>query len=63
MSFGSSTAGDPYRVLYAFDPRRMAILLLGANKSGDESWYDANVPRAEALFDAHLAELRKEGHR
>ncbi len=53
--------GEPYRVLYAFDPRRMAILLLGGNKTGDDSWYDANVPRAEALFDGHLAELRKEG--
>lgn len=56
-------AGDPYRVLYAFDPRRMAILLLGGDKTGDESWYDANVPQAEALFSAHLAALRKEGLR
>jgi hypothetical protein len=38
----------------------MAILLLGGNKSGDERWYDANVPRAEELFDEHLAELGKE---
>jgi hypothetical protein len=41
----------------------MAILLLGGNKAGDDSWYDANVPRAEELFDEHLAELRKEGLR
>lgn len=53
--------GEAYRVLYAFDPRRIAILLLGGNKAGDRSWYDANVQRAEALFDQHLAELRKEG--
>lgn len=55
--------GDHYRVLYAFDPRRMAILLLGGDKSGDDGWYDVNVPRAEELFDDHLAELRKEGLR
>jgi len=28
--------GVPYRVLYAFDPRRVAILLLGGNKGGDD---------------------------
>lgn len=54
-------AGEPYRVLYAFDPRRTAILLLGGNKTGDDGWYGAHVPRAEALFDEHLEQLRKEG--
>jgi len=29
--------GDPFRILYAFDPRRSAILLLGGNKVGDDS--------------------------
>ena len=52
--------GRPYRVLYAFDPRRTAILLLGGDKTGDESWYQVNVPRADALYDAHLESLRKE---
>ncbi|HFC12007.1 MAG TPA: addiction module toxin RelE, partial [Anaerolineae bacterium] len=32
--------GDPYRVLYAFDPRRSAILLIGGNKVGKDRWYD-----------------------
>mgnify|MGYP000277034264 CR=1 FL=1 len=53
--------GDPYRVLYAFDPRRMAILVLGGIKAGDDGWYEAHVSRAEALFDEHLEQLRKEG--
>jgi len=53
--------GAPYRVLYAFDPRRVAILLLGGNKAGDDRWYEENVPRADALFDQHLAELKDEG--
>lgn len=29
-------AGRPYRTLYAFDPRRMAILLIGGDKTGDD---------------------------
>jgi hypothetical protein len=33
-------AGRPYRVLYAFDPRRAAILLLGGDKTGNDRWYD-----------------------
>jgi len=54
-------AGRPYRVLYAFDPRRAAILLMGGDKTGDERWYEKFVPLADRLFDEHLAALRKEG--
>ena len=32
--------GKPHRVLYAFDPRRVAILLLGGNKTGKNRWYE-----------------------
>lgn len=53
-------AGRPYRVLYAFDPRRTAILLLGGDKTGNNRWYDEYVPRADALYDEHLAALEKE---
>lgn len=49
-------AGQPYRVLYAFDPKRNAILLLGGNKARDDRWYDRHVPRAEKLFAAYLQE-------
>ncbi|NLX25431.1 MAG: addiction module toxin RelE [Lentisphaerae bacterium] len=54
-------AGDPYRVLYAFDPRRCAILLIGGNKTGNNRWYDEYVPKADRLYDTHLKELEKEG--
>jgi hypothetical protein len=54
-------AGRPYRVLYAFDPRRMAILLIGGDKTGNDCWYERNVPIADRLYDEHLDELRKEG--
>ncbi|WP_346779150.1 type II toxin-antitoxin system RelE/ParE family toxin [Burkholderia sp. Ac-20365] len=36
--------GRPYRVLHAFDPRRVAVLLLGGDKTGHDRWYDQNVP-------------------
>ncbi len=53
--------GRPYRILYAFDPRRAAILLLGGDKTGGDRWYEENVPRADKIYDAHLVELQKEG--
>ena len=53
--------GRPLRTLYAFDPRRSAILLIGGDKTGDERWYEVNVPVADRLYDEHLMQLRKEG--
>ncbi len=53
--------GRPYRVLYAFDPRRMAVLLIGGDKTGNNRWYDEYVPRADKLYDTYLEEIRKEG--
>src|SRR5437016_4603685 len=47
-------AGRPYRILYAFDPRRMAILLIGGDKTGNDRWYVENVPVADRLYDEHL---------
>ena len=52
--------GRPYRVLYAFDPRRTAILLIGGDKTGDDRRYETMVPVADAIFNRHLAELEKE---
>jgi hypothetical protein len=52
--------GKPIRVLYAFDPRRAAILLFGGDKTGNSRWYEINVPRADQLYDRHLQELKKE---
>lgn len=53
--------GQPYRILYAFDPRRMAILLIGGNKTGDDDWYQKYVPIADKLYDEHLQSLENEG--
>ena len=53
--------GRPYRVLYAFDPRRTAILLSGGDKTGNDRWYDEHVPIADTLYDEYLRELEREG--
>jgi hypothetical protein len=46
------------RVLFAFDPRRTAILLLGGDKSGRwKDWYVEAIPEADRLFDDHLKGL------
>ena len=52
--------GRPYRTLYAFDPRRSAILLIGGDKTGDDRWYETNVLLADRVYEEHLEELRKE---
>lgn len=53
--------GGNLRILFAFDPRRSAILLLGGDKSNRWSdWYKKMVPVADALYDEHLEDLRRE---
>ena len=52
--------GQPYRILYAFDPNRAAILLIGGNKVGDGRWYKRFVPIADHLYDEHLREVARE---
>lgn len=52
--------GRPFRVLYAFDPRRAAILLLGGDKTGNNRWYDDNIPVADDRYDDYLREIEKE---
>ena len=54
--------GRPYRVLYAFDPRRVAILLIGGDKTGDDRWYDKYVPLADKIYDTHIEALKKESN-
>ena len=57
----TQSAGRPLRTLYAFDPLRSAILLIGGEKTGDDRWYEKFVPIADRLFEQHLLELKKEG--
>lgn len=53
--------GRPFRILYAFDPRRCAILLIGGDKTGDKGWYPRYVPIADRLYSEHLKTLNEEG--
>ena len=57
----AQSGGRPLRIFYAFDPRRMAILLIGGDKTGDDRFYARHVPIADRLYDVHLDELRTEG--
>lgn len=53
--------GRPLRALYAFDPCRSIILLIGGDKTGDNRWYAVNVPIADRLYDQHVRKLQQEG--
>lgn len=44
------------RALFAFDPERRAIILIGGDKRGDwKRWYKRNIPLADDLFDDYLS--------
>jgi hypothetical protein len=44
------------RILFIFDPRRQAVLLVAGDKSGRWSeWYTESIPIAEARYDRWLA--------
>ncbi|HET9406248.1 MAG TPA: type II toxin-antitoxin system RelE/ParE family toxin [Candidatus Sulfotelmatobacter sp.] len=60
---GGKSDKEYLRVLFAFDPRRTALLLLGGDKTDDPSWYDRFVPIADDMFDKHLKELEQEQKR
>jgi hypothetical protein len=50
------------RVFFAFDPRRTAIILVGGDKTDRwQVFYEAMIPYADDLYDAHLREIREEG--
>ncbi len=49
--------GAAIRVLFAVDPRRQAVLLIGGDKTGRwQSWYEQAIPLADELFDDYLRE-------
>ncbi|MEQ1888923.1 MAG: type II toxin-antitoxin system RelE/ParE family toxin [Alphaproteobacteria bacterium] len=52
--------GQPWRILFAFDPKRRSILLVGGNKQGDKRWYEKNIPIADARFAKHVKEMEQE---
>jgi hypothetical protein len=52
--------GKSYRVLFAFDTRRNAYLILGGNKTGDANWYVDAIRRADVIYALHLKEIEEE---
>ena len=60
----ASPGNSEIRILFAFDPQRKAILLLGGDKSKGKSgaskwsgWYRKAIPKAEAIYSKHLINL------
>lgn len=51
--------GEVWRVAFAFDPARQAILLVGGDKSGADQrrFCKRLIALADARFDAHLIAL------
>lgn len=63
----ASTGNSEVRILFAFDPRRKAIMLLAGDKSkGDtkkqkwSGWYRKAIPQAEMVYERHLEQLRRQ---
>lgn len=56
-------ADGVWRVAYAFDPSRQAIVLVAGDKSGQSSkrFYRQLIARADARFDDHLAKFSQGG--
>lgn len=49
------STGGHLRVLFAFDNRQRAVLLVGGDKTNNwKGWYRENIPKADRLFDQHL---------
>ena len=57
-----NAADGVWRVAFAFDTKRKAILLVAGDKSGgsETRFYRELIQRADERFSAHLARLKKE---
>lgn len=48
------------RLIFAFDPKRRAIMLVAGDKRGSwDRWYRSNIPKAEHLYRQHLQHLEE----
>ena len=45
--------------VFAFDPRRTAVLLIGGDKTNDPGWYERFVPVADQLLEQHIRQLKR----
>lgn len=59
-----SSGTTEIRMLFAFDPRREAIVLVAGDKAGNwDGWYRQAIPLADQRFAEHLRALEEEGTR
>ena len=58
-----NAADGEWRVAFAFDPERRAVLLVAGQKSdgGQRRFYQALIRKADERFDHHLTRLADEG--
>ena len=56
----ADTSDSVMRIAFAFDPERVAILLVGGDKSGvnQKRFYKQLIAKADQLYDAHLAAVK-----
>jgi len=54
-------ADGVWRVAFAFDPKRKAVLLIAGDKSGvsEKRFYRQLIAKADARFDEHLSRMEK----
>ena len=56
-----SSGRSRFRILFAFDPQRCAIMLIAGDKAGNwNRWYKTNIPIAERRYFEHLKKLSEE---
>ena len=55
-----NAAGSVWRIAFAFDPDRQAILLVAGDKSGknEKRFYQRLIAKADERFDRHLAKRK-----
>jgi hypothetical protein len=58
-----NAAGGVWRVAFAFDPKRNAVLLIAGDKSGggEKRFYRQLIAKADDRFDEHLSRMKKKG--
>ncbi|GMO36310.1 MAG: type II toxin-antitoxin system RelE/ParE family toxin [Termitinemataceae bacterium] len=53
------SGGHPLRTFYAFDARRVALLLIGGDKTGNDRFYEEFIPVADKIYDQYLREMEE----
>ncbi len=56
-------ADGVWRVAFAFDPKRNAVLLIAGDKSGggEKRFYRQLIAKADERFDKHLSQMKNKG--